>query len=115
MITAFLKHEARVRAAAKSQKAKIRAVVIEKKQELEALPTPQLSKLCESSGMKGLRSKEEKVQRLLVQWQENDGVDKALAEIALRERKQELDALDDTKLQKLCNKIGVDPFVSGVV
>lgn len=115
MINAFLKHEAKGRAAAKAQKAKIRAVVVEKKQELEGLPAPQLSKLCESAGMKGLRSKEERVQRLLVQWQENDGVDKALAQIAMTERKQELNALDDAKLQKLCNKMGVDPFVKEIM
>jgi len=115
MIATFLKHEAKARAVALAQKAKIRAVVVQKKQELEALPTPQLTKLCEAAGFKGVRSKEERVQRLLVQWQENDGVDKALAEITLTERKQELAALDDTKLQKLCNKIGVDPFVKEIM
>merc|ERR1719162_1673146 len=115
MISAFLKHEAKARAAAKAQKTKIRAVVVEKKQELEGLPTAQLSKLVDAAGMKGLRSKEERVQRLLVQWQENDGVDKALAQIALTERKQELVALDDAKLQKLCNKMNVDPFVKEIM
>jgi len=88
---------------------------VQKKQELEALPTPQLTKLCEAAGFKGVRSKEERVQRLLVQWQENDGVDKALAAIALTERKHDLDALDDAKLQKLCNKVGVDPFVKEIM
>jgi len=115
MITAFLKHEAKARAAARAQKAKIRAVVVEKKQELETLPTAQLSKLCDAAGLKGLKSKEERVQRLLVQWQADDGVDKALARIASAERKEELDAMDDTKLQKLCNKVGVDPFVKEIM
>merc|ERR1712070_663953 len=89
--------------------------VIKKKQELEALSTQELSKLCDSMGVKGLRSKEERVQRLLVRWQEDDGVDKALAEIAKAERKQELDSLDIAKLQKLCNKMGVDPFVKEIM
>lgn len=115
MISAFLKFEAKARAAVKAQKSRIRAVVVAKKQELEGLPTAQLNKLCETAGMKGLRSKEERVQRLLVQWQENEGVDKALAQIAQAERKQELDALDDAKLQKLCNKVGVDPFVKEIM
>merc|ERR1712232_178703 len=70
---------------------------------------------CESSGIKGLKSKEEKVQRLLVHWQENDGVDKALAQIAQEEREQELRALDTEKLQKLCTKLGVDPFVKEIM
>jgi len=115
MIKNLLKHEAKARVAAKAQKNKIRAVVVKKKQDLEALSTSELGKLCESSGMKGFKSKEERVQRLLVQWQENDGVDKALAQIAEEERKQELDSLDTVKLQKLCAKMGVDPFVKEIM
>merc|ERR1719456_1413385 len=115
MIKALLKHESKARAAAREQKAKIRAVVVKKKQELESSSPSELSKMCESLGIKGVRSKEERVQRLLVHWQENDGVDKALAQIAHEERKQELDALDTTKLQKLCSKMGVDPFVKEIM
>merc|ERR1712232_1464603 len=70
---------------------------------------------CESSGIKGLKSKEEKVQRLLVHWQEHDGVDKALAQIAQKEKEQELRSFDSTKLQKLCTKMGVDPFVKEIM
>merc|ERR1719197_1003138 len=96
-------------------RSKIRAVVVKKKQELESQSLSELGKLCESMGIKGLKSKEERVQRLLVHWQENDGVDKALSQIAHEERKQELVALDATKLQKLCSKIGVDPFVQEIM
>merc|ERR1712070_267844 len=115
MIKSLLKHEAKERVAAREHKAKIRAVVVKKKQELEAQPLPELSKQCERLGIKGLRSKEEKVQRLLVHWQENDGVDKALAQIAQEEREQELRALDTEKLQKSCTKLGVDPFVKEIM
>merc|ERR1711912_202878 len=75
----------------------------------------ELSKLCDSLGVKGVRSKEERIQRLLVHWQENDGVDKALAQIAQEERTRELAALDISQLQKLCNKVGVDPFVKEIM
>jgi len=115
MIKALLKHEAKERAAAREHKAKIRAVVVKKKQELESRSPTELTKLCESLGIKGLRSKEEKVQRLLVHWQEHDGVDKALAEVAREERQTELQALDAGKLQKLCSKVGVDPFVKEII
>merc|ERR1712139_378801 len=115
MIKALLKHEAKTRAAASAQKAKIRTVVVQKKQELESMSTAELNKACDSAGIIGLRSKEERVQRLLVQWQENDGVDKALAQIAEEERKQELHAMDGAKLQKMCTKMGVDPFVKEVM
>ncbi len=48
--------QANARKSALAQKNKIRAVVIDKKQELEALPTAQLSKLVDAAGFKGLRS-----------------------------------------------------------
>jgi len=115
MIKALLKLEAKARAVAREQKNKIRGVVIKKKQELESLSAPELSKLCDSKSLKGLRSKEERVQRLLVEWQEHDGVDRALAQIAEDERKQELDAMDVVRLQKLCSKMGVDPFVKEIM
>lgn len=115
MIKTLLKHEAKVRVAANEQKAKIRAVVVKKKQELEGLSTSELNKLCESKGIKGLRSKEERVQRLLVQWQESDGVDKALAQVVQAEQKDELNAMENTKLQKLCTKMGVDPYVKEIM
>jgi hypothetical protein len=89
-------------------------VVIKKKQELEDLSLSELGKLCNDMGLKGLKSKPERVQRLLVQWQETDGVDKALAQIAQDARQQELEALDDAKLRKLCTKLGVDPFVKEI-
>merc|ERR1712086_449974 len=115
MIKALLKHEAKVRVAARDQKAKVRGVVVKKKQELEESSTSELSKLCDAAGIKGLRSKEERVQRLLVRWQENDGVDKALSQIAEQERTQEPSAMDVNQLQKLCNKMGVDPFVTEIM
>merc|ERR1719272_783245 len=115
MIKALLKHEAKARVGAREQKTKIRSVVVQKKQEVEGNSPSELSKLCDAMGLKGLRSKEERVQRLLVHWQENDGVDKALAEIAQEERTRELEALDNNQLQKLCNKVGVDPFVKEVM
>ena len=55
------------------------------------------------------------MQRLLVHWQENDGVDKALTQIAQEERTRELQALDTNQLQKLCNKANVDPFVKEIM
>merc|ERR1719498_1169070 len=90
MIKSLLKFEAKARTAAREMKAKIRDIVVKKKQELEAKSTPELNRLVESIGIKGLRSKEERVQRLLVHWQENDGVDKALAQIAMEERTEQL-------------------------
>merc|ERR1712139_699420 len=93
MIKALVKHETKLRAVAREQKDKIRAVVIKKKQELEEMTVAELGKL----GAKGTRSKPERVQSVLIQWQENGGVDGALAEIAQDDRRKELKALDNIK------------------
>merc|ERR1719201_3298897 len=105
MIKALLKHEGKARAVAQAHKAKIRGVLIKKKQELEDLSLPELGKLCNDIGLKGLKGKPERVQRLLVEWQETDGVDRALAQIAQAERQKELESFDEAKLRKFCNKI----------
>jgi len=55
------------------------------------------------------------VQRLLIHWQETDGVDQALTKISQNDRRKELTAMDNTKLRKFCNKVGVDPFVKEVM
>lgn len=115
MIKILLKHEAKIRTTVREQKAKIRDVVVSKKQELEGNSISELGKLCDMVGLKGLRSKEERVQRLLVHWQENDGVDKALAQMAQDERTQELRAMNNIQLQKLCNKADIDPFVTEIM
>lgn len=115
MIASMLKHEAKLRKAAKEQKAQIRAVVVEKKQELERMPLPKLSNACEESGLKGLKNKEAKVQGLLVQWQRDGGVDKALAAIAHAARIQTLEAIDEAKLQRMCKTHGVDPYVKEIM
>merc|ERR1719215_2582670 len=111
MIKALLKHEAKARADKYAHEAKIRAVVIRKKDELENTSMADLAKQCESIGAKGVRAKPDRIARLLVHWQNNDGVDKALAQIATEERKAELNEMDNASLRKLCEKADVDPFV----
>jgi hypothetical protein len=115
MMKALLKHEAKARAERHAQEAKIRAVVIKKKAELENSSMSDLAKLCESIGAKGVKSKPDRVARLLIHWQNNDGVDKALAQIAAEERKSELNEMDNDALRKLCEKAGVDPFVKEII
>merc|ERR1719199_1418902 len=115
MIKALLKHEAKARAAAREQEAKIRSVVVVKKEELEGLTISQLGKLCDEKGIKCGRSKPERIQQLLVKWQEEDGVDKALAQRALEERHEELLDMDTATLHKMCNKAGLDPYVKEIL
>jgi len=115
MIKSLLKHEAKLRAEAREREAKIRGVVLKKKEHLESTSMAELSKLCENLGVKGLRGKQDRICALLRQWQEADGVDKALAQMAEDARKEELASMETDALRKLCDKKGVDPFVKEVM
>merc|ERR1719387_1131660 len=108
-------HEAKLRADALARAEKMRAVVVQKKEELEGLSISDLAKLCASKNIEGARSKEERVARLLKQWQDCNGVARALEEESKQERAKELGAMDSASLRKLCAKAGVDPFVKEVL
>jgi len=115
MVEALAAHEAKARAEVRENAAKIRAVVVKKKDELEAMTLPELKELCGSLGIKGLLAKPARVEELLKQWQEEDGVDKALAQMAHDLREQQLVSTDKLALRKLCDKAGVDAFVKEVM
>merc|ERR1719436_1142016 len=115
MIEALLEHEAMLRAEAKAKVERMRAVVVEKKEELEGLSISELKKMCDSRGFKGTMSKQERVSKLLAEWQDNDGVDKALAQLAFDERKDTLTSKDSEALLKICDKASIDAFVKEVM
>lgn len=115
MIKTILKQEAKDRAEAREHEAKIRAVVISKKEELEGLSLTDLGKLCDSKGIKCGKAKPERIERLLVQWQEQDGVEKGLAELAREERREELSGLEKDALREMCEKVDIDFCVKEVM
>jgi len=115
IIKAVLSCEAAERAKAREHENKIRTVVANQKQELEGMSIPALKQMCSEKGIGGILSKQARVEQLLKHWQEDDGVDKALAKMAQDARATELGAMDNSKLQRLCEKAGVNPFVKEVV
>jgi len=115
MIEAVIQHEAKARADALAQEAEIRAIMVAKKQELEALSLPELTTHCKNIGITGALAKAARVEKLLTQWTEDGGVDKARAKKAHDAREQELEALDMDTLHKLCEKAGADPFIKEVM
>jgi len=115
MLDAILKHEAQARAALRERKAQVRQVVIAKKEELEAMGLPELKQECSSLGITGQLSKPARIEMIIKQWQEDDGVDKALAKIALDQRHSELTAKDKPVLSDLCEANGIDPFVKELI
>merc|ERR1719436_275473 len=111
MIETLLEHEAKLRAEAKAKADRIRAVVVQKKEELEHSSVSDLAKLCTIAGFKGTMSKQERIAKLLAHWQDNDGVDKALVKMAFDQRKENLFSKDQADLLGICEKAGVDPVV----
>merc|ERR1719510_2118003 len=115
MVEALAAHEAALRERERAHQASIREVVVKKKEELEALPLPELRDLCTAAGTKGILTKQARVELLMKQWQEDDGVDKALEKKARDAREQQLFSMDKAALRELCAKRGVDPFVQEVI
>jgi len=115
MIARLLGHEAKIRADLKAKADKTRAAVVQKKEELEGKSILELKELCISAGLKGPLSKPERISKLLAQWQENDGVDKALTQMAIDQRRCDLSSKDSTALLELCDGVGIDPLVKEVM
>eukprot|EP00930_Biecheleria_cincta_P086141 TRINITY_DN754_c1_g1_i6.p1 TRINITY_DN754_c1_g1~~TRINITY_DN754_c1_g1_i6.p1 ORF type:complete len:517 (-),score=197.72 TRINITY_DN754_c1_g1_i6:174-1667(-) len=115
MIERLLAHEAEARAVRREHDAKMREVVVRKKEELEAMSAPDLKDLCSSKGITGVLAKAVRIEKLLLLWQQDDGVNKGLAQMALEKRQAELAAKDKAALLKLCDKVGVEAFVKEVM
>jgi len=117
MVERLVKHEVAGRAAARAQQERIRQVLTNRKDELEALSAPELKERCSEEGIKGAQqlTKQGRIEALIKVWQDDDGVDQALAKLALDTREQELVSMDAATLQKRCEKVGVDPFVQEVM
>lgn len=115
MLDTILKHEAKARFALRERKAQVRQVLVSKKEELEALGLPELKQECASLGITGQLSKPARIEMIIKQWQEEEGVDKALAKIALDKRESELTAMEKPVLSGLCEAAGIDPFVKELI
>merc|ERR1711920_802218 len=96
----------------RAHQAKIRGIVQKKSDEFEALS---IADLKVRANLKGRVSKTDCIQQLLKTWQDDDGVDKALAEEAKKERREELFAKDNIWLLKHCDKHHIDPYVLEVM
>jgi len=82
---------------------------------LEALPLPELCELSGSFGIKGRLTKQFRIEQIMKLWQEDDGVDKAMAQMAKNEREQEFFAMDKLALRKICETAGINPLVQQVM
>merc|ERR1719343_877162 len=114
-VDAVLAAEAKERAHKRAKEARLRLVVVKKKEELEALSVGELAERCKAIGLTGKMTKEYRVQQLLAKWQQDDGISKGLAAMAVQEREAELAAMENSGLIELCDKAGVDPLLKEVM
>jgi len=115
MLEAILESEANARKELRDRESNIRLIVVKKKEEYEALSFDGLRKVCSDLGIKGQLSKEARVAELLRLWQEDDGIDKGLAQMEYEAREAALNAMDATGLLKLCEEKGTNPYVKEVM
>jgi len=115
LIESVASHEAKKRAEQREHEAKVRGVVVAKTQELQALPMPELKKLCDNANIKGVLSKTVRIEQLLRLWCEDDGINKALAKLAYQARKDQLFSMDNDALKVLCEGAGIDTCVKEVM
>jgi len=115
MIEAVLAHESKLRLQKRKREEAIRDVIVEKTQELESLPAQKLKDRCLSAAILGNITKQERIKKLILQWQEQGGVEKALEQKNCDKRETELEKMDMTALHKLCRKVGIDSLVKEVM
>jgi len=114
-VDAVLAAEAKERADQRAKEARLRLVVVKKKEELEGLPFGELVERCKAIGLAGKLTKENRVQQLMAKWQQDDGISKGLAAMAVQEREAALNAMEISGLVELCGKAQIDPLVKEVM
>merc|ERR1712032_1013587 len=115
LVESLLAEEARLRKAAAAYELKVQEVLAKKKEELESKTGSGLKDLCVGKGLPAGAGKESRIERLLGEARESGEVDKILVAMARTARTTELHMEDTEALQKLCVKLGADPFMKDVM
>lgn len=115
MVESILTAETRSRENVRQHKCNARGVLVQKREELTRKTNKELKELLKAYALQASGKKPEFVERLLVTWKEQGEIEKAMAGIAFRARKAELEGMDKTALYELCRKKGVDALSKDVL
>jgi hypothetical protein len=115
MVETMLTYEAKRRKELRTFEEKVAEVVAQKKEQLDKKPMTTLKDMCASKGLPVGGGKEDKVERLLEEAQRDGEIDKVISTMMRNTRKDELAALEKSDLLKICENMGVDTFVKGVM
>merc|ERR1712232_559817 len=103
------------RATKRAQEARVRAIIVQKKEELEASAIRELNKMCTTMGIQGVKAKPDCVRLILQSWQGDGGVEKELARQAREKRIHELQTMDKADLCALCEANDIDHCVTEIM
>jgi len=115
MVESILVAETRSRANVRQHKCNANDVLVHKREELTRKTNKELKELLKAYALQASGKKPEFVERLLATWQEQGEIEKAMAGIAFRARKAELESMDKVALYELCLKKGVDALSKDTV
>lgn len=115
MLQSILKSEAKDREDARAREAKAKGIEAEIKSGFATKGMPELKDLCEKEGLKKGGSKDELIARLVDNAKAKGQIERGLKALVMRERREELLAMDNDKLCKLCAKENVDYLVKDVM
>jgi len=114
-VEVLLQHEAKCAEELREYKAQVMEQLSAKKEALEAKTGQQLQELCTSKGLSVGTSKEDRVQRLLRDANENGEVDQAIRLAKRAARRRDLEAMDKAALRQVSTELEVDPHVKSVI
>jgi hypothetical protein len=114
-VEVLLQHEAKCAEELREYKAQVMEQLSAKKEALEAKTGQQLQELCTSKGLSVGTSKEDRVQRLLREANENGEVDQAIRLAKRAARRRDLEAMDKAALRQVSTELEVDPHVKSVI
>jgi len=115
MIEAVLQHEAEIRRKQQEHEARLRSLVVQKREELLSLSYGELQQRSKAAGATGKLSRDAHVELLLTRWQAQGGIEEGLAELAKGAREAALLAMDGAELRALCEGCGLDALVQEVM
>merc|ERR1712178_198664 len=95
--------------------AKVAEAAADKKQVLDAKSAGALKDMCSAKGLAVGGSKDDRIERLVEEAQEDGDIDKVVCMHLRNKRKQELLAMDKKDVVALCDKAGVDAALKDVM
>jgi hypothetical protein len=115
MVDAIISQEAKRQDELKLFDAKIDEVAEKKKEALQRKSNGDLKTLCQKSGLAVGGGKEDKVERLVEEKLNDGSLEKEVSVIIRGTRKEELMKMEKEDVQKLCERMEVDPYLKDVM